>query len=162
MAIASLAALAGTLLVPAMDAAAQVLAPPTVASNLCNYASNKPALLRANLQAILVADGFIGLPPDQCPKFAKGLVKSCLTLVKDITRCSTDANAMNGKIETLNCDAQPTKDDVKSCKQTVKTNLRNAQANASQPIKLQGDLVCNGSFANHFEDVCITGTVPPP
>jgi hypothetical protein len=161
MAIASLAALAATLLAPAMDAAAQA-APPTVASNLCNYASNKPALLRANLQAILVTAGFIGLPPEQCPQFVKGLVKSCLKLVKDVTRCSVDANAMVGKMETLACDAQPTKDDAKSCKQTVKSDLQSAQATAKQPVKLQGDLECNGSFADHFEDVCIAGTLPPP
>src|SRR5262245_47268978 len=110
MATASLATLAAALLVPASDAAAQT-APPTVASNLCNYASNKPALLRANLQAILTGATFIGLPPDQCQKFVDGLVKSCVALVKVETKCSVDANAMEGKMESSACVAQPTKED---------------------------------------------------
>jgi hypothetical protein len=160
MAIASLAALAAALLVPASDAAAQVLAPPTVASNLCNYASNKPALLQANLQAILVADGFIGLPADECPKFVQGLVKSCVSLVKVVTKCSVDANAMVGKMETSACDAQPDKDAIKSCKATVKSELKSEQATASQTVKLLGERTCNTTFAEHFEDVCLDGTLP--
>ena len=159
-AIASLATLAAALLVPAMDATAQ-LAPPTVASELCGYASNKPALLQAALQAELLAAGFIGLPEDECPKFVKGLVKSCTSLVKVETKCSVDVNAMVGKMETSACDAQPTKDDIKSCKNSVKTDLKNDQATASQTVKMLGELECNTTFAAHFIDVCLEGALEP-
>lgn len=158
-ALASLATLAAALLLPLADAAAQ-LAPPTVASNLCNYASNKPVQLQAQLQAQFVADGFIGLPADDCPKFVKGLVKSCLELVKVETKCTVDLNAMVGKMDTSICDGEATKDAIKSCKDTVKNDLKSDQATASQTVKLIGDRTCNTTFAAHFEDVCLVGVVP--
>jgi len=159
-AIAALAALTAALLVPATDAAAQILAPPTVASELCGYASNKPLLLQNQLQAELVAAGFIGLPADDCPNFVSGLVKSCLSLVKVMTKCSADVNAMVGKMETSACDAQPDKDDIKSCKDTVKTDLQKAQAVSKQTVKLLGERECNTRFAAHFDEVCLEGTLP--
>ncbi len=163
LALSSLATLAAALLLPFAASAQLVMpAPPTVSSDVCDYASNKPAQLQARLDALFLSLGFLGLPDDDCPKFVKNLVKSCLQIVAAETTCSLDANAAVGKIEDYSCDAEATQEDQKSCKQSNKQDLQKAQAVAGQTVKILGDVACNGDFALRMEVICRDGVIPPP
>ena len=112
------------------------------------------------------AAGFIGLPADDCPKFVKGLVKSCHALVKvphEVQRRrQRDRRAQRGEdVETSACDAQPTKDERKSCQSTVKTTTKENQAVSSQTVNLLGVNACNGGFAADMLELCLEGTIEP-
>jgi len=156
----ALGALAAALLLPIAAPAAPAV--PTVASDVCNYASNKPALLQTRLEAFFRTVGFIGLPEEQCPKFVKSLVKHCVSVVASATKCSVDLNSMVGKMSDLQCDAEESSEDRSSCKSTVKQDLKNENATASQTVDLQGQRSCNVEFAARMQYLCINGWLPPP
>jgi len=163
LALGTLPALAGALLIASVAAA--VDAPKTISSEMCNYASNKPALLQTQINALLTTLAFTGLPADECDEFTKRMVKSCLQLVKATTRCSLDINATAGldagKMSEFGCEAEPDKDDQKTCKSTVKSNTKSNLATAGQPVQLLDENTCNGSFALNMSNRCIAGTPAP-
>ena len=159
MALKKIPALAAVLLIPL--AASAVPAGPTVATNMCNHASNKPLQLLAELNAQFLALNFTGLPPDQCEKFVKDFVKSCIQIVTNGTQCTLNIDATLAKMSEIDCDAQADKADRDSCKQSVKQNLKNDQATASQTVQLIGDNTCNRSFALNLAETCLEGATPP-
>ena len=185
----TLPALAAALLIPLLAAATE--RPVSVSHDLCDYASNKPALIQTRLNALFLSLAFTGLPPDECESFVKDLVKSCIQLVTLATQCSVNINAtigMNacqdvapipptqcqppyrspvaigvtfGKFGDLDCDTLTDKAERASCKKTAKQNLKTTQATAQQPVQLIGVNTCNTAFAAVMTERCLEG-VPPP
>ena len=95
--------------------------------------------------------GFIGLPADDCPKFVKGLVKSCIALVKVETKCSVDVNAMVGKMETSACDAPA----HQGRRQVVQARPSRRDRRATGDREPDGEAArraecCNTTFAAHL------------
>ena len=162
----ALVVLAAVLLLP-LYASAQTgtPAPRTIASDICDHASNMPGDLQDELEGLLEDAGFIGLPPDECDKFVKSLVKSCLSLVKAVTACSVNLNAtvgLNaGTMSAIACDTQPDKDSQKSCRSTVKTNTKTNHAVASQTVQILGVDACNKGFAAEMNELCLDGATTP-
>jgi len=159
MALETLPVLAAALLIPLAASAAP--APPTVASDMCDYASNKPVQLQIELTSVFTVLGFTGLPPDDCDKFVKDLVKSCTQLVTNGTECTLNINATVGEMSRLDCDAQPDKADRSSCKQSVKQDLTSDQATARQTVQQLGVIACKKSFAEAMDEICREGVMPP-
>jgi hypothetical protein len=163
MALELASALAAALLVASAASAAN--APRTISSDICDYASNKPLQLQNELNALMLSLGFTGLPPDQCDKFVKNLVASCLEVVKSATQCSLDVNAAvgldAGRMSDIGCSALTNKDDMNSCRKTVKTNTKNNRTIAGQTVQLLGANTCNRTFALFMHDLCIEGATPP-
>ncbi len=186
MALGTAPALAAALLIPLTASAV----PASVAKDLCNFASNKPARLQAELISRLQMAGFTGLPPNQCGKFVKSLVKSCIKQVTNSTQCFVNINAtvgmegceeaspggttcssstlvpLNisstfGKFADVNCDTQPDKASQKSCKNNSKQTLKNNQAVANETVQLLGENTCNQSFAAVMTEICLEGVTPP-
>jgi len=89
--------------------------PPTVASELCNYASKRPLGLQAELNARILGLGFDGLPPDPREKFVNDLLKSCIPRATNGTQCTLSIDATVGKASKLGCDAQPTRAGIEIC-----------------------------------------------
>lgn len=162
----ALVVLAALLLLP-LAASAQTGTPAarTIASDICDYASNRPGDLQEEIEDLMQDAGFIGLPPDACDKFVKSLVKSCLALVSNGTACSVNVNAtvgLNaGRMSDLGCATQPDKAAQNSCRSTAKTNTRNNAAVSRQPVQLQGARGCNVDFAAAMLDLCLDGAPPP-
>jgi hypothetical protein len=162
----ALVVLAAVLLLP-LAASAQTGTPSarTIASDLCDFASNTPADLAEEIDDLMQDAGFIGLPPDECDKFVKSLVKSCLALVRTGTACSVNVNAavgLNaGSMSEIGCDTQPDKASQKSCRSTVRANTQSNAAVSSQPVQLQGTRACNEDFAAAMLDLCLDGEIAP-
>jgi hypothetical protein len=163
MALELAAALAAALLITSAASAAN--APKTISSSVCDYASNKPLQMQAEINALMLSLGFTGLPTDQCDQFVASLVKSCNLVVRAGTTCSLDIIATvglnSGKMSDLGCEVEASTDAVKSCKSTVKTNTKNNQSIAGQTVQLLGANACNTSFAFVMHELCIEGATPP-
>lgn len=162
----ALAALAAVLLFPlAASAQGGTPAPRTVASQICDFASNLPADLQAEIEDLMDTAGFIGLPADQCPQFVNSLVKSCLSMVRAGTACFVNVNATvgldAGRMTELGCATQPDRESQKSCRSTARSNTRSNASTASQTVQQLAVRACNENFAAAMTSLCVDGTIAP-